>query len=101
MTNPGRYLKLLPRLKQLGYRTFIVQMLVPEAVSRERALERYQRTGPYVPQQEISNYYATAPTTFSLLKSKVVGTIQVDGVSSRIIGKSGQALPVSLTGKPP
>ena len=24
MTNPGRYLKLLPRLKQLGYRTFIV-----------------------------------------------------------------------------
>jgi predicted ABC-type ATPase len=101
MTNPGRYMKLLPRLKQLGYRTFIVQVLVPEAVSRQRALERYQRTGRYVPQQEISNYYATAPTTFALLKRKVDGTIQVDGLTNRIIGKSGQALPVSLTVKAP
>ena len=101
MTSPGRYLKLLPRLKQLGCRTFIVQVLVPEALSRQRALEHYQRTGRYGPQQEISNYYTAAPTTFALLKSKVDGTIQVDKLSNRIIGKSRQALPVSLTVKAP
>lgn len=40
LTSPRRYLELLPRLKQLGYRTFIVQVTVPESVSRQRVLQR-------------------------------------------------------------
>jgi predicted ABC-type ATPase len=96
MTSPGRYLELLPRLKQLGYRTFIVQVTVPERVSRERALQRYQRTGRYVPDMAIHNYYKQEAATFALLKNKVDGTIRIDGLTNQTISKSGQRLPISM-----
>jgi len=101
LTSPRRYLALLPRLKQLGYRTFIVQVMVPESVSRQRALHRYQRTGRYVPEEAIISYYKHAAATFALLKTKVDGTIQIDGLNNRTISTSGQALPFTMRGMAP
>ena len=95
LTSPRRYLELLPRLKQLGYRTFIVQVMVPESVSRQRVLQRYQRTGRYTPQEATQSYYKHAASTFALLKPKVDGTIQVDGLNNKIISRSGQTLPIT------
>ena len=85
----------MPRLKQLGYRTFIVQVMVPESVSRQRVLLRYQRTGRYVPEEAIHSYYTHAASTFALLKPKVDGTIQVDGLNNKIISRGGQTLPIA------
>jgi predicted ABC-type ATPase len=96
LTSPRRYLELLPRLKKLGYRTFIVQVMVPESVSRQRSLERYQRTGRYVPEEAIQSYYTQAAATFALLKTKVDGTVQVDGLNNRTVSTSGQPLPITM-----
>lgn len=101
LASPKRYLTLIPKLKQLGYRTFIVQVMVPEAVSNERALARYRRSGRYVPMEVIRSYFKKAAATFSTLKNKVDGTIQVDGLSNQIVSQTGTKLPLLMQGMTP
>jgi predicted ABC-type ATPase len=93
MSRPGRYLQLIPRLRQLGYQIHIVAITVPEAVSRRRALERYRATGRYVPEAVISEAYRRGPATLALLSPLVDGVLQVDGETGRIRSRSGIPLP--------
>ncbi|MEB3265434.1 MAG: zeta toxin family protein [Cyanobacteriota bacterium] len=93
MTRPGRYLQLIPRLRQLGYRIHIVEIIVPEAVSQRRVLERYQSSGRYVPAAVIQEAYRNGPATVARLRPLVDGSILVDGATGAIRISSGAPLP--------
>lgn len=93
MTKPDRYLPLFPRLHQLGYRIYIVEVSVPIQVSRQRALERYQTTGRYVPVAIIEEAYKRGPKTIQLLRPLVDGYVRVDGETGKILESSGAPLP--------
>lgn len=93
MTRPARYLQLIPRLRQLGYRIHIVEITVPEAVSQKRALERYKSTGRYVSAKVIREAYERGPATVALLRPLVDGYLQVSGETGRIMVSTGTPLP--------
>jgi predicted ABC-type ATPase len=93
MTRPGRYLQLIPRLRQLGYRIHIVEITVPETISQRRALDRYQSSGRYVPAAVIQESYRNGPSTVTRLLPLVDGYIQVDGVTGKIRISKGAPLP--------
>lgn len=93
MSRPDRYLQLIPRLRQLGYRIHIVEITVPEALSQQRALDRYQSSGRYLPAAVIHEDYRKVPSTVARLRPLVDGYLQVDGETGRIRISSGAPLP--------
>lgn len=94
MARPDRYLHLIPALRALGYRVYILNVTVPESVSRHRVLERYQSTGRYVPRSAIAAYYAGGPATLRLLAPMADGWLQIDGVSGAMLSSGGEPLPM-------
>ncbi len=98
LSQARRYLALIPRLHALGYRVCLVYVTVPEAVNRQRALERYRATGRYVHKGVISGSYAQGPMVFRILAPRVDGFVEVDGLSGvvRTSGGAPPALPHAL-----
>lgn len=109
MNTPAKYFPLINQLKRYGYKIYIIFLEVPEKVSRERALKRYQNSGRYVPDEVISSFFSHAPDHFLEIKSMVDGWIRVDGLKSRaddiqdaIIEEYGEQIPTDrgyFTGK--
>jgi predicted ABC-type ATPase len=93
LTHARRYLALIPQLHALGYRVFLIYVTVPEAVSQERALERYRATGRYVPMGVIRESYAQGPMVFRILAPRVDGFVEVDGLSGAVRASGGTPLP--------
>jgi predicted ABC-type ATPase len=94
MARPGRYRELIPILRALGYHVVILNVSVPEAVSRNRVLSRYRVTGRYVPRGVIAAWYSTGPATLKSLAPLADGWLQIDGVSGATLGSGGEPLPV-------
>ena len=96
MNSTKSYIPLIQLLKSLGYKIFIVYIdKVPEEVVKKRALERYQKSGRFVPMEVIDDFFGKGKTALNQLKQDVDGYMVVDGSEGdyKIIEKGGMKLP--------
>lgn len=102
MNKAEKYFNLINKVKSLGYETFIIFLDIPYAVAIKRALERYQKSGRYVPVEVIDDFFKVRPNSggktmgqYALdeLKTMVDGYIVVDGLTGRTIDKGGKDFP--------
>ncbi|MCP9851072.1 zeta toxin family protein [Cyanobium sp. Morenito 9A2] len=93
MTQADRYEQLIGSLKQNGYQVFLVQVLIPEPLSLQRVLERYQSSGRYVPRSIVKAFYQRGMAVFRQLAPRANGSIQVDGLTGGVLWSQGDPLP--------
>jgi predicted ABC-type ATPase len=96
MNNTKSYLPLISLLKSLGYRIYVVYIdNVPKDVIVNRALERYKRSGRFVPLEVIDDFFTRGKSALNEIKKEVDGYMIVDGKDSNyhVIEKGGMQLP--------
>ncbi len=100
MTNAKKYIALIRRFKQLGYKVFIAFMDVPKAVSIERAMNRFRNNkggttkfGRYVPISVIDDFFRTGKSGFEEIKKAVDGYILIDSLTMQIKEQGGEQIP--------
>lgn len=99
MNKAKKYFDLIRKVKEMGYETYIIFMEVPYAEAKKRALERYQRTGRYVPMEVIDDFFTEmkgqtkGQIALDELKPMVDGYIVADGITGKVISKGGKELP--------
>ena len=96
MNSTKSYLPLITLLKSLGYKIFIVYIdKVPEEVVKKRALERYKKSGRFVPMEVIDDFFGKGKVALEELKLKSDGYMIIDGSSGdyNILEKKGLRLP--------
>jgi predicted ABC-type ATPase len=96
MNNTKSYLPLIALLKSLGYRIYVVYIdNVPKDVIERRALERYKRSGRFVPLEVIDDFFTKGKSALNEIKKEVDGYMIVDGSDSNyhVIEKGGMQLP--------
>ncbi len=96
MNNTKSYIPLIDLLKGLGYRVFIVYIAnVPYETVVKRSLERYKRSGRFVPLEVIDDFFSKGTSALEELKKDVDGYMVVDGGTSdyKVIEKGGIELP--------
>lgn len=97
MNSVRNYLPLIGTLKRLGYKIFIVYMdNVPYSTVKNRMLERYQKTGRFVPISVIDDFFSKGKSALDELKTKVDGYMVIDASNRdyNIIEKGGIELPL-------
>jgi predicted kinase len=100
MSNTKKYLPLIDKLKQLGYKVYIAFMDVPREVSIQRAMQRYQDNkegttpfGRYVPLGVINEFFDTGKAGFENIKNDVDGYVLVDSMTGKIVERGGEPIP--------
>lgn len=93
MNKAKKYKPLVKQLKDLNYEVYVIYLQVPEKVSRQRVLERYKRSGRYVPMAVIDEIYDKGLEAYEEVIQSADGFIRVDGVSQKIIEKGGKEIP--------
>jgi predicted ABC-type ATPase len=96
MNSAKSYIPLIELLKSLGYKIFIVYIdKVPKEVVEKRALERYQKSGRFVPMEVIDDFFGKGKTALNQLKDDVDGYMVIDGSTGDydVIEKGGIKLP--------
>ena len=96
MNSTKSYYPLIALLKKLGYKIFIVYIdKVDEEVIKKRALERYKKSGRFVPMAVIDDFFTRGKSALNELKSKADGYMVVDGSSGdyNVIERGGMRLP--------
>jgi predicted ABC-type ATPase len=96
MNSTKNYLPLISLLKGLGYKIFIVYIdKVDEAIVKKRALERYKKSGRFVPMAVIDDFFTKGKTALNELKDKADGFMIIDGSDGNynIIERGGMKLP--------
>jgi predicted kinase len=113
MANAKKYIPLINRFHDLGYKVFIIYMDIPKEVSIERAMGRYRdnktgsKYGRYVPLEVIEEFFTTGKAGLEEIKTQVDGYVVVDSLSQTIIEKGGEEIPnnrdysVIMTGQVP
>ena len=98
MNSVKSYIPLMDILRKRGYKIFIVYMdKVPKDVIIKRALERYQKSGRFVPLEVIEDFFEKGRTAFDDLKKDVDGYMVIDGSNQdyEIIERGGMKLPTN------
>lgn len=100
MNKAKKYFELIRKVKDMGYETYIIFMEVPYQDAKKRALERYKKTGRYVPGEVIDDFFteingkkSKGQAALDELKPIVDGYIVADGLTGKIIDKGGKSLP--------
>jgi hypothetical protein len=96
MNSTKSYLPLIEILKKDGYKVFIIYIdKVDKKDIVKRALERYKKSGRFVPLEVIDDFFEKGTTALNLLKKEVDGYIIIDGSNKEyeIIEKGGEELP--------
>lgn len=106
MNKAKKYFPLIKKVKELGYKTYIIFMDVPYAEARKRALQRYEKvpvkgdkTGRYVPMEVIDDFFTEVNgktrgmLALQELKPIVDGYVVADGVTGNIKEKGGEGIP--------
>jgi predicted ABC-type ATPase len=96
MNSTKSYYPLIALLKKLGYKIFIVYIdKVEEEVVKKRALERYKKSGRFVPVAVIDDFFTRGKSALNELKSKADGYMIVDGSGGdyKVIERGGMKLP--------
>jgi predicted ABC-type ATPase/cell division septum initiation protein DivIVA len=98
MNSVKSYIPLMDILRKRGYKIFIVYMdKVPKDVIIKRALERYQKSGRFVPLEVIEDFFEKGRAAFDDLKKDVDGYMVIDGSNQdyEIIEQGGVKLPTN------
>ena len=96
MSSVKKYKTLIELLKGWGYEVFIVFMSgIPKKDIMQRAMERYKKSGRFVPPVVIEDFFANGEKNLNELKSKVDGYVVVDGSTYdyHIMEQGGKKLP--------
>lgn len=100
MSNAKKYIPLIRKLKQQGYKVFIAYMEVPKEISIQRALARYQNNngsateyGRYVPMHVIDDFFRTGAEGYENIKNAVDGYIKMDSQTQTILERGGMDIP--------
>jgi predicted ABC-type ATPase len=96
MNSTKSYLPLIDLLKSLGYKIFVVYIdKVPKEVVIKRALERYKKSGRFVPLEVIEDFFDKGKSALNEVKNKVDGYMVIDGSNTdyNVIEKGGMQLP--------
>ena len=96
MNNTKSYIPLIKLLRELGYKIYVVYIdNVPKDVIEKRALERYKKSGRFVPLEVIDDFFSKGKTALNEIKKLVDGYMVVDGGSNdyQIIEEGGFKLP--------
>jgi predicted ABC-type ATPase len=96
MNSAKSYYPLIALLKKLGYKVFIVYIdKVEEEVIKKRALERYKKSGRFVPMAVIDDFFTRGKSALNELKDKTDGYMVVDGSDGdyTVIERGGIKLP--------
>jgi predicted ABC-type ATPase len=93
MNKAKNYMPLIEHLKELGYLVFVIYISVPKEVSVKRVLERYKKSGRYVPMQVIDEVFDRGLEGYEAVVKKADGYIRVDGVTQEIIESGGIGIP--------
>ena len=96
MTSPKKYLDLIKLLKKIGYKVFVVFIdKVPKDVIMKRAMDRYKKSGRFVPPFVIEEFFESGKDSLAKVKSKVDGYMIVDGSDSnyKVSEQKGLKLP--------
>ena len=102
MSNVNKYNPIIKRLKQLGYKIFLVFMDIPKVEAIKRALSRYKNNkggeaeyGRFVPIAVVEDFYTTGDDAFQKIKKEVDGYIKIDSLTMQIIEKGGIGIPAT------
>jgi len=96
MNNVKNYEPLVRLLKSLGYSIYIIYIdKVPKDVVKQRNLDRYKRTGRFVPLAVIDDFFEKGTQALDKLKPQVDGYMVVDGSDGKysVIEKGGKSVP--------
>lgn len=93
MNKAKKYYELIDKLKFVGYDVYIIYIDVPQQVSETRVLDRYQRTGRFVPMDVVQEVFDAGHTAFDQIKKMVNGWILVDGMSGQVMETGGSKIP--------
>jgi len=96
MNSTKSYYPLIALLKKLGYKIFIVYIdKVEQEVVKKRALERYKKSGRFVPMAVIDDFFTRGKSALNELKDKADGYMIVDGAGGdyKVIERGGMKLP--------
>lgn len=100
MSNGKKYIPLIKRFKELGYKVFIAYMEVPKEVSIQRALKRFQdnnggkqKFGRYVPLSVIDDFFRTGKSGYEEIKSAVDGYVLIDSLTQKVLEQGGEQIP--------
>jgi predicted kinase len=102
MNKAKKYFPLINKVKQLGYKTFIIFMVIPYAEAKRRNLQRYKTSGRYVPEEVIDDFFTMengrtkGEIALDALKPIVDGYIIADGLTGDIIEFGGEELPQNV-----
>jgi predicted ABC-type ATPase len=111
MNKAKKYFELIKKVKELGYETYIIFMVVPYSKARKRALGRYHTKGRFVPMEVIDDFFTLLSNgktkgedALDQLKPLVDGWVVADGITGNIIDRGGNGIPSSRSrsvyGKP-
>jgi len=93
MNKAKKYMPLVDQLKKLGYKVYVIYLTVPHEVSMKRAMDRYQRTGRYVPKFVIDEVFDRGLEAFEKVAKAADGYMKVDGITGKILEQGGMTLP--------
>ena len=93
MNKIKNYIPLIKKLKQLGYKVFVIFVEVPPSVSKERVLKRYQHTGRYVPRIVVDEANKAGLDAFKVIREMASGWMLVDGETAEITKVEGEKIP--------
>lgn len=100
MNKAKKYFPLIEKVKNMGYKTYIIFMDIPYEEAKKRALGRYQRSGRFVPMEVIDDFFTNVngkskgQTALDELKDVVDGYVVADGLTGNIISVGGEGIPL-------
>ena len=99
MNKAKKYFPLIKKVKELGYKVYIIFMDIPYGEAKKRALQRYQDSGRYVPMEVIDDFFTEingqtkGMAALNELKPLVDGFVVADGITGNIKEEGGEGIP--------
>jgi len=93
MTNFNKYIDLIKKLRKFGYKIIVVYVVIDEENSISRVLNRFKKTGRYVPIDLIKNMFKDASGIYKKIFDEVDGFYEYDGLTSKLLSHQGTSIP--------
>ncbi len=93
MNKAKKYYELINKLKAVGYDVYIIYLDIPQEISEKRVLDRYQRTGRFVPMDIVQEVFDAGHEALDQIKTMVTGYVIVDGLTGKVTSTGGQPIP--------
>jgi len=97
LSKSDKYIEMTKRLHGMGYKVYVIYIMVPKEVSIERANTRYKGSGRYVPLNVIEDHFSRGMNPFYKLIPYVDGYRLIDGLTGAEVEGSKKFLPETIT----